>query len=173
MVRKMEILNLEKIMKIANKIEEIKFTGFINEEELAEVGVGFMPIEGENDFENMLDGMILKHINSGMTVKQIAAIANDCTENAKRFEEHHLKIEQGYSEQLFESVKREKELEDKIEQLERKLAEIKGEVKPKKKRGRKPKSKIEEISKEEKESLDFARRYDIPKTSKSVEEIPF
>lgn len=171
----MTILNLKEMVKIAEKVDEIKFTGFINEKELAEVGVGFMPIEGENNFENMLNGMVLKHIDSGISVKQIVSFVDDCIKNAKRVEEHHLKIEQEYSEQLFQGVKREKELKDRIEELEKELAELKGEVKPKKKRGRKPKAKVEEVSNEEKEIIDFTKRYNSPKVLVPIddEDIPF
>ena len=73
------------MMAIAEKILEIRLDGFINERELAEVGIGFVPADGEISFEKMLGKMVLKHIDTGMSVKQIVSIV----EEFNTMEKHH------------------------------------------------------------------------------------
>lgn len=171
----MTILNLKEMVKIAEKVDEIKFTGFINEKELSDVGVGFMPIEGENNFENMLDGMVLKHIDSGISVKQIVSIANEVEQREKYWAESLTNCNRDLTQRI-------RELEEKLDNAEKELILSKElidieepVVQPKKKRGRKPKAKVEEVSKEEKEIIDFTKRYDSPKVLVPIddEDIPF
>lgn len=170
----MTILNLKEIMELAEKIElETKFVDYLNEKELAKFGVELVNTGGER--VGLLGNLVLTHIESGMTAQQIVDMAFNVKEYVKGETEELrmlLKKEQEYSTDVIgEVVKYAK----KVEELERELPELKGEVKPKKKRGRKPKAKVEEVSKEEKEIIDFTKRYNSPKVSIPVkdEDIPF
>lgn len=152
-----KILNLDEMMKIKKAIECIEFSGYINEEELSKVGVEFKPVKGETRFNNIFDEMVLTHMETGLPVKQIMNFVDECIANGKRVEDHWGKIVTNYSKQLYEEVKIQCEFKNRIEELEKELAKLKGVEPTKKKRGRKPKAKTK-VEETKKENIDLEER---------------